>query len=79
MCDCFLHLAYSRTRIGQLNDKKRNEKYVRALEKKITGDSVCLCLSDGSLLGLAAAKLGAKKVRRARKNVRTSFWCHLTK
>ncbi|XP_046426802.1 protein arginine N-methyltransferase 7 isoform X1 [Neodiprion fabricii] len=62
ICDCFVHLAYSRTRIGQLNDKKRNKKYIQALEKRITSDSVCLCLSDNCLLGLAAAKLGSKKV-----------------
>lgn len=62
ICDCSLHLAYSRTRIGQLNDAKRNVKYVRALQKRISSDTVCLCLSDGSILGLAAASLGAKKV-----------------
>lgn len=32
------------------------------MKQKLRTDSVCLCLSDGSLLGLAAAKLGAKKV-----------------
>ncbi|XP_078048314.1 arginine methyltransferase 7 [Augochlora pura] len=62
VCSCGIHIAYSRTRIGQLNDQKRNEKYIRALEKKITSDTVCLCLSDGCLLSLAAVKLGAKKV-----------------
>ncbi|XP_048514187.1 protein arginine N-methyltransferase 7 isoform X2 [Athalia rosae] len=62
ICDCFLHLAYSRTRIGQLNDSSRNAKYIQVLERKITPESICLCLSDGCLLGLAAAKLGAKKV-----------------
>ncbi|XP_043285882.1 protein arginine N-methyltransferase 7 isoform X2 [Venturia canescens] len=61
-CECSLHLAYSRTRIGQLNDAKRNEKYVRALHKRINSDTVCLCLSDGSILSLAAASLGAKRV-----------------
>ncbi len=30
----------------------------------ITKDSVCLCISDGSLLPLMAAKLGAKKVNK---------------
>ena len=62
VCSCGIHVAYSRTRIGQLNDQKRNEKYIKALEKKVTSDTVCLCLSDGSLLSLAAVKLGAKKV-----------------
>ncbi|XP_072746127.1 protein arginine N-methyltransferase 7 isoform X1 [Anoplolepis gracilipes] len=60
VCDCNAHIAYSRTRIGQLNDMTRNKKYVQALRKKITSNSVCLCLSDGCLLALAAAKMGAK-------------------
>lgn len=60
MCDCNAHIAYSRTRIGQLNDMIRNKKYIQALRKKITSNSVCLCLSDGCLLALAAAKMGAK-------------------
>lgn len=60
MCNCCAHVAYSRTRIGQLNDTDRNQKYVQALQKRITPNSVCLCLSDGCLLALAAAKLGAK-------------------
>ncbi|XP_066587278.1 protein arginine N-methyltransferase 7 [Prorops nasuta] len=62
VCNCCIHVAYSRTRIGQLNDVKRNDKYIKALKGKITKDSVCLCLSDGSLLSLASAKLGAKLI-----------------
>ncbi|XP_014600290.1 PREDICTED: protein arginine N-methyltransferase 7 [Polistes canadensis] len=62
ICTCITHIAYCRTRIGQLNDKERNSKYIKALSKKIHSNSVCLCLSDGCLLGLAAAQLGAKKV-----------------
>ncbi|XP_017887941.1 protein arginine N-methyltransferase 7 isoform X1 [Ceratina calcarata] len=61
ICHCNVHVAYCRTRIGQLNDHARNERYIRALEKKVTG-KVCLCLSDGCLVGLAAIKLGAKKI-----------------
>ncbi|XP_028047050.1 protein arginine N-methyltransferase 7 isoform X2 [Monomorium pharaonis] len=59
-CNCWAHIAYSRTRISQLNDTIRNQKYLEALRKKITTSSVCLCLSDGCLLALAIAKLGAK-------------------
>lgn len=62
VCSCCVHVAYSRTRIGQLNDKKRNNKYIKALSKKVQPNSTCLCFSDGCLLGLAAAQLGAKKV-----------------
>lgn len=59
-CNCWAHIAYSRTRIGQLNDTVRNQRYLQALRKKITPNSVCLCVSDGSLLALAIARLGAK-------------------
>ncbi|XP_008551526.1 protein arginine N-methyltransferase 7 isoform X1 [Microplitis demolitor] len=62
VCDCSLHIAYSRTRLGQLNDSERNNKYINALKKHITSDTTCLCISDGSLIGIAAANLGAKKV-----------------
>ncbi|XP_063991899.1 protein arginine N-methyltransferase 7 [Diachasmimorpha longicaudata] len=61
-CECLVHIAYPRSRLRQLNDKLRNEKYLRVLEKCITPDTTCLCFSDGSLLGLAAANLGAKEV-----------------
>ncbi|KAG8041154.1 hypothetical protein G9C98_002142 [Cotesia typhae] len=62
VCDCSLHIAYSRTRLGQLNDCQRNDKYISVLKKHITSDTTCLCLSDGFLIGVAAANLGAKKV-----------------
>ncbi|XP_024868793.1 protein arginine N-methyltransferase 7-like [Temnothorax curvispinosus] len=59
-CNCWAHIAYSRTRIGQLNDTVRNQRYLQALRRKITPNSVCLCVSDGCLLALAIARLGAK-------------------
>lgn len=62
LCDCGFHNAYSRTRAGQLNDNRRNKKYLQKLEEEIGKDSVVLVLSDGSLLGLATSKLGAKQV-----------------
>lgn len=62
ICNCSLHLSYSRSRIGQLNDKTRNDKYINTLRKHINSDTVCISFSDGSLLGLAAANLGAKKI-----------------
>lgn len=62
ICRCCVHLGFSRTRIGQLNDQKRNDQYIRALKKRVTNDSTVVCISDGSLLGLTALKLGAKKV-----------------
>lgn len=62
MCQCGFHMAYSRTRIGQLNDNHRNKKYLKYLENEITSESVVLFLSDGSLIGLAIAALKAKHV-----------------
>ncbi|XP_069687860.1 protein arginine N-methyltransferase 7-like isoform X2 [Periplaneta americana] len=62
ICECGLHVAFGRTRIGAMNDSDRNYKYVSALREYVTSDSICLCLSDGSLLGAMAARLGAKKV-----------------
>ncbi|CAH1124850.1 unnamed protein product [Ceutorhynchus assimilis] len=62
VCNCGLHIAFSRTRIGQLNDSKRNKKYLRILEDNITPQTVVLFLSDGFHYGLVASKLGAKKV-----------------
>jgi acetone carboxylase gamma subunit len=61
-CSCGLHVAVGRTRIGAMNDADRNSKYVSVLREHVTSDSICLCLSDGSLLGPLAAQLGAKKV-----------------
>jgi protein arginine N-methyltransferase 7 len=45
-----------------MNDADRNCKYVSVLREYVTSDSICLCLSDGSLLGPLVARLGAKKV-----------------
>lgn len=62
LCECGFHNAYSRTRIGQMNDSVRNKKYLKLLEQTIQSDSIVLCISDGSLLGLVSRVLGAKKV-----------------
>ncbi|XP_060519406.1 protein arginine N-methyltransferase 7 [Cylas formicarius] len=62
VCECGLHVAASRTRIGQMNDTKRNKKYLKILEKHVDSSSVVLLLSDGFFLGLAASKLGARKL-----------------
>lgn len=61
-CTCLAHLVWNRPRFGELNDKRRTETYVSALRKVVRGDSVCLSVSDGSLLPVFAHLLGAKKV-----------------
>lgn len=62
LCECGFHLAYSRTRIGQLNDNLRNKTFMKTLENNIDTDSTVLFLSDGSLVGLVIAALNAKHV-----------------
>nr|CAD7567888.1 unnamed protein product [Timema californicum] len=57
-----LHKDISRTRIGSINNSSRNQKYLEALREHMTPDSVCLCLGDGNLLGIAASNMGASKV-----------------
>lgn len=67
-CDCSVHLAVSRTRLGQSNDQLRNLKYFQALEKVVDSNTVCLTLGDCCLLGLMAAKLGARRVYAVERN-----------
>lgn len=62
ICETLFYSINSRTRIGQLNDGQRNKKYLRILEETITPQSVVLGISDGSLICLATAALGAKKL-----------------
>lgn len=62
ICECGLHITFSRTRIGQINDVTRNKKYMSLLEKYIDSKSVILVLSDGFYLSLCASKMGAKKI-----------------
>jgi len=59
-----VHMAMSRTRLGQINNQSRNTKYARVLAKIVSenSDGAILCLSEQSVLGLMAAKLGASKV-----------------
>uniref|UniRef100_A0A671WNV5 Protein arginine N-methyltransferase n=1 Tax=Sparus aurata TaxID=8175 RepID=A0A671WNV5_SPAAU len=62
-CTCQAHLVWTRPRFGELNDRRRTESYVSALRSVLREDSVCLGISDGSLLPVFAHMLGAKKVR----------------
>ncbi|CAH1119806.1 unnamed protein product [Phaedon cochleariae] len=62
VCECGLHVNFSRTRIGQMNDAKRNKKFISLLEKYVNKESTVLVLSDGCYFALAAAKFGAKRI-----------------
>ncbi|XP_019934718.2 protein arginine N-methyltransferase 7 [Paralichthys olivaceus] len=61
-CTCQAHLVWTRPRFGELNDRQRTESYVSALRSVLREDSLCLSVSDGSLLPVFAHMLGAKKV-----------------
>ncbi|XP_051548922.1 protein arginine N-methyltransferase 7-like isoform X2 [Myxocyprinus asiaticus] len=61
-CTCQAHLVWTRPRFGELNDEQRTESYVNALRRILKPDSVCLSVSDGSLLPIFAHLLGARKV-----------------
>ncbi|XP_051916832.1 protein arginine N-methyltransferase 7 isoform X1 [Hippocampus zosterae] len=61
-CTCQAHLVWNRPRFGELNDKFRTDSYVSALHSVLKKDSICLGVSDGSLLPVFAHLLGAKKV-----------------
>lgn len=62
LCECGLHISASRSRIAMLSDSIRNDVYCATLHKYIKDNSVCLCISDGGILPIMAAKLGARKV-----------------
>ncbi|XP_065754518.1 protein arginine N-methyltransferase 7 isoform X2 [Phocoena phocoena] len=62
VCDCQAHLLWNRPRFGEINDQNRTDQYVQALRTVLKPDSVCLCISDGSLLSILAHHLGAEQV-----------------
>lgn len=61
VCDCQAHLLWNRPRFGEINDQDRTDQYIQALRTVLKPDSVCLCVSDGSLLSLLAHHLGAEQ------------------
>lgn len=62
LCVCGFHCAFSRRRIGEINDNQRNKKWLKLLEAEIDHKSEVLFISDGSLIGLVIAALNAKHV-----------------
>ncbi|XP_069822009.1 protein arginine N-methyltransferase 7 isoform X2 [Dendropsophus ebraccatus] len=61
-CRCGAHITWNRARFGELNDQARMDKYKEALKEVLTPSSVCLCVSDGSLLPMVAHSAGAAQV-----------------
>ena len=62
VCECGAHITFSRSRLGMLSDPIRRSAYINELKKHICNETVCISLSDGSLLPLMAARIGAKHV-----------------
>ncbi|XP_039209455.1 protein arginine N-methyltransferase 7 [Crotalus tigris] len=62
VCVCQAHLLWTRPRFGELNDWDRTSCYFQALKKVLKPNSVCLSISDGSLLPILAHELGTEKV-----------------
>ncbi|XP_044788017.2 protein arginine N-methyltransferase 7 isoform X3 [Bubalus bubalis] len=62
VCDCQAHLLWNRPRFGEINDQNRTDQYIQALRTVLKPDSVCLCVSDGSLLSMLAYHLGVEQV-----------------
>ncbi|KAM5262715.1 protein arginine N-methyltransferase 7 [Ctenodactylus gundi] len=62
VCECQAHLLWNRPRFGEINDQDRTDRYTWALRTVLTPDSICLSVSDGSLLPVLAHHLGAEQV-----------------
>ncbi|XP_068618340.1 protein arginine N-methyltransferase 7-like [Battus philenor] len=62
VCDCGVHMILSRTHVSYLNDGRRSKRFLSHLREEMGRDAVVLDLNGSSLLGLAAAKFGAKHV-----------------
>ncbi|XP_021026440.1 protein arginine N-methyltransferase 7 [Mus caroli] len=62
VCDCQAHLLWNRPRFGEINDQDRTDHYAQALRTVLLPGSICLCVSDGSLLSMLAHHLGAEQV-----------------
>ncbi|XP_027261715.1 protein arginine N-methyltransferase 7 isoform X4 [Cricetulus griseus] len=62
VCDCQAHLLWNRPRFGEINDQDRTDQYAQALRTVLMPGTICLCVSDGSLLSLLAHHLGAEQV-----------------
>ncbi|XP_054856113.1 protein arginine N-methyltransferase 7 [Eublepharis macularius] len=62
VCQCQAHLLWNRPRFGELNDQARTAQYIQALKEVLKPNSICLSVSDGSLLPILACYLGAEQV-----------------
>lgn len=62
ICQCTAHVAFSRTRIGQINNSINRKKHLAVLKKYVDTNTNALVISDGFYTALAAEKFGARKL-----------------
>lgn len=62
MCTCGFHLAFSRTRMGQMNQSLRLKKFQKIFDRTLDKQSTVFFISEGSLLGLLIAASKVKHV-----------------
>lgn len=62
ICECGVHMVYSRTHVSYLNDGRRTKRFLAEMRESLDQNSIVLDLNGSSFQGLAAAKMGAKKV-----------------
>lgn len=61
VCECGLHVT-SRMRVGMMNDKNRQSKFMQVLKPLLSENTVALCLSECSFLSHYLALKSVKKV-----------------
>lgn len=62
ICECGVHMAYSRTHVSYMNDGKRSKIFLAQLHETLHKNAVVLDLNGTSIQALAPAKIAAKKV-----------------
>lgn len=62
LCTCGFHLAFARTRIGQMNQSSRLKKFQKIFGRTLDQQSTVFFISEGSLLGLVIAALKVNHV-----------------
>ncbi|KAL4702422.1 hypothetical protein ACJJTC_003047 [Scirpophaga incertulas] len=62
VCECGVHMAFSRTHVSYLNDGRQSKKLINQVDEQVKKGGVVLDLNGSSFIGLAASKRGAETV-----------------
>lgn len=63
VCECGIHTMIPRSQLYMMNDREKYEVFVDVFKEAVVpGETVCVCISDVSVLPVILARLGAKKV-----------------